>query len=64
MFATLSTILQRRLATAALVGMLTFGAPVPRPFTLTMPPALVRVQRSSAGAEAWQASFPDRPPPN
>ncbi len=60
----MTTILQRRLATAVLVGMLTFGEPMRRPFTLTMPPAVVRVQVSSAGAEAWRAAFPNRPLPN
>lgn len=60
----MTTNLQRRLATAVLVGMLTFGEPMRRPFTLTMPPAVVRVQVSSAGAEAWRAAFPNRPLPN
>jgi len=61
---TMTTNLQRRLATVFLVGMLTFGEPMRRPITLTMPPAVVRVQVSSAGAEAWRAAFPNRPLPN
>lgn len=61
MLATMTTNLQRRLATAVVVGMLTFGAPMPRPVTLTTPPAVVRVQVGSAGADAWRALFPDRP---
>lgn len=61
---TLIRSLQQRLAAAVVIGMLTFGAPMPRPVTLTMPPAVVRVQVCSPGAEAWRAFFPDRPLPN
>jgi len=60
----MTTNLQRRLATAVLVGMLTFGEPRRRPIALSVPPAVVRVQVSSAGAEAWRAAFPNRPLPN
>ena len=56
--------LQRSLATAVVVGMLTLGAPMPRPIDLATPPAVVRVQLTSAGAEAWRALFPDRLAPN
>lgn len=62
--ATMTETLQRRLATAVVVGLLTFGSPVPRPVTLTSPPAVVRVQLRSPGAEAWRALFPDRLAPN
>jgi hypothetical protein len=52
------TALQRRLVTAAVVGLLTFGAPPPRGVPLRLPPALVRVQEGpSAGATAWRAFF-------
>jgi hypothetical protein len=55
---------QRRMTVAAVVGLLTFGAPAPRAVTLAGPPAVVRVQVSSPGAEAWRALFPARPAPN
>ncbi len=61
---TMNAYLQRRLATAVVVGMLTLGAPALRPVTLATPPAVVRVQVRSAGVEAWCALFPDRPAPN
>ncbi len=60
----MTTTVQRRLATAVIVGMLAFGTPMRRPLTFTMPPAVVRVQVCSPGAEAWRAFFPDRPLPN
>jgi hypothetical protein len=63
-FGGMTTSVQRRLATVVLVGMLAFGTPVRRPVTLTMPPAVVRVQTTSAGAEAWRGIFPERPAPN
>jgi len=62
--ATMTAALQRSLATAVVVGMLTLGAPMPRPLNLATPPAVVRVQLRSAGAEAWHALFPDRLAPN
>ena len=37
---------------------------MPRPIDLATPPAVVRVQLTSAGAEAWRALFPDRLAPN
>jgi hypothetical protein len=50
--------MQRRLAVAALVGLLAFGAPSVRTAAIRVPPALVRVQVGpSAGAEAWRQFF-------
>jgi hypothetical protein len=50
--------LQRRLVTAAVVGLLAFGLPSTRPGAFRVPPALVRVQSGpSAGAEAWRQFF-------
>jgi hypothetical protein len=50
--------LRRRLVTAAVVGLLAFGAPPPRAVPLRLPPALVRVQDPpSLGAQAWRQFF-------
>jgi hypothetical protein len=50
--------LQRRLVTAAVVGLLAFGVPSARTDAFRVPPALVRVQSGpSAGAEAWRQFF-------
>jgi hypothetical protein len=62
--AAMTTDLRRRLATAVVVGLLAFGTPMRRPVTLMMPPAVVRLQTSTAGAEAWRDFFPERPLPN
>jgi hypothetical protein len=62
--ASMTTDLRRRLATAVVVGLLAFGTPMRRPVTMMMPPAVVRLQTSTAGAEAWRAFFPQRPLPN
>lgn len=49
---------QRRIATAILIGLLAFGAPPPRSILLRPPPALVRVQQNpSPGAVAWEEFF-------
>jgi hypothetical protein len=55
---------RRRLAAAVIVGMLTLGAPASRPVTLTAPPAVVRVQAASVGAQVWRELFPHRSLPN
>lgn len=55
---------RRRLATAVVVGMLTIGAPPPRPFDTSPPPAIVRVIDVRPGALAWRELFPQRRPPN
>ena len=55
---------RRRLAAGVIVGLLTLGTPTRRPLTFTTPPAVVRVQSSSVGAQMWRELFPHRPLPN
>ena len=58
MHADARTVLRSRLLAGVVVGLLAFGAPVPRTVALRLPPALVRVQEPpTPGAVAWRAFF-------
>jgi hypothetical protein len=56
--------LRHRLAAVVVVGLLTFGSPAPRPVPLLAPPAIVRLQPTSAAAARWRELVPQRASPN